>query len=79
MPDRFYVYYVQKRCGFAKWIGNWPRFKYQISETSKKTEKGRRSVFYFCVNLVSSHAQDIIDLSPKALMVTSMSCLREED
>ena len=44
-----------------------------------KTEKGRRSVFYSGVNLVSSHALDLIDLPPKAFKGALAARLWEED
>ena len=44
-----------------------------------KIEKGRRSMLYFGVNLVSSHALDIIDLPPKAFKGALAARLWEED
>ena len=44
-----------------------------------KTEKGMRSVFYYGVNLVSSHALDLIALPPKAFKGVLAARLWEED
>ena len=43
-----------------------------------KTEKGRRSVLYSSVNLVSSHALDIIDFPPKTFRGALAARLWEE-
>ena len=44
-----------------------------------KTEKGRRSIFYSGVELVSSHALDILDLPPQAFNGALVARLWDEE